>query len=206
MSVVNLSKNQVINLSKIGGHGLKKVTVGLGWDPVKNTNSGGILSKLLKMSPLAGVDIDCDAFCVALDSMDKEVETVYFGNKSGCKGCIFHTGDNLTGDGEGDDEQIIINLSNMDKRVQKIAIAVNIYRGKEKGQHFGSIEKAFMRIVDDNKNSEMCMYKLSGQEYSGYTTVTFGELYRNASGDWQFEAIGEADRANTIGEYIRKYR
>lgn len=202
---INLSKSQVINLSKASS-GLDKVIVGLGWDPVGNdAPSGGFLGKLFGGSSAPAHDIDCDAFCVALDKQGCVVDTIYFGHKTGCSGSIVHTGDNLTGEGEGDDEQIIFYLKNMPNKVDKIKIAVNIYQGKSRGQHFGTISNAFIRIVDTNNNSEMCCYKLSGKEYNHLLTVVFGELYRDASGDWQFKAIGEGDKAENISQYVNRF-
>lgn len=203
---INLSKSQVINLSKASS-GLDKVIVGLGWDPVDaDTPSGGFLKKLFGGSEASSHDIDCDAFCVALDKQEHVVDTIYFGHKTGCSGSIVHTGDNLTGEGEGDDEQIIFYLHSMPAKVDKIKIAVNIYQGKQRGQHFGTIKNAFIRIVDTKNNSEMCSYKLSGKEYNHLLTVVFGELYRDASGDWQFKAIGEGDKAESISQYINRFR
>lgn len=186
---VNLSKGQAINLTKVEP-GLKKVVVGLGWDPVKSKG----------FSLFGGSeDIDCDAFCLALTNFTKE--TVYFGHKVGCNGHIRHTGDNLTGDGEGDDEQIIFDLAGMPKDVTRIVIGVNIYRGRFRNQTFGKIQNAFIRIVNSSNNFEMCKYNLSGNEFSDCVTVTFGELFVDTNGEWQFRAVGEPAKADSIQEY-----
>lgn len=188
MGTVNLSKNQVVNLSKTSS-GLRNVMVGLGWDPVKSGLFG-----------FGGSSVDCDAFCVAMENNCK-VETVYFGNTHAFNSCIHHTGDNLTGDGDGDDEQILFDLENMPKHVNRIVIGVNIYNGKTRGQDFSKIKNAFIRIVNNTTNEEMCIYKLSGTEFKNYVTVTFGELYRDSYGEWQFKAIGDGNSATSISNY-----
>lgn len=186
MGTINLSKNQTVNLSKESA-GLQKVVVGLGWDPAK-------------LGILGGGSIDCDAFCVAL-SGNRRVQTVYFGNMSACNHCIEHTGDNLTGDGDGDDEQIIFDLKNMPSNIDRLVIGVNIYNGRERNQDFSKIKNAFIRIFDVVNKKELCIYKLSGSEFKNYVTVTFGELYRSDSREWQFKAIGEGSNASSIGDY-----
>ena len=199
--VVNLSKGSTVNLSKKSKNGLSKVIVGLGWDPVKV--KGGVLSKLFSGGK---ADIDCDAFCVTLDNNGKEIDTVYFGQLRNFDGNIKHCGDNLTGDGEGDDEQIIMELDRLSPKVQSIRIGVNIYSGRGRGQDFSSIDNAFVRIVDSINNDEMCRYNLSGKEYSGFVTMEFGKLERDENGDWQFTASGEPSPASSIGEFARKFR
>lgn len=204
--VVNLSKNQVVNLSK-ASRGLNKVIVGLGWDPVGETTRkpcflGGLFGG---HTSVESADIDCDAFCVALNESEAIVDTIYFGNKTGCSGNIVHTGDNLTGEGDGDDEQIIFYLDSMPSTVKRIKIAVNIYCGKSRGQSFEKLSNAFIRIVNAENNSEMCNYKLSGSEYRGLVTVVFGELYRDENNDWQFKAIGEGDKAESIAQYTKRF-
>lgn len=195
---ISLTKGQKINLTKSADK-LSEVVVGLGWDPV---TSGGISMALFNPA----IDIDCDAFCVVLDKDGKEKKTVYFGDKKGCNGSIRHTGDNLTGDGEGDDEQIIIKLKDIPSYAERILIAVNIYDGYKSKQHFGMIKNAFIRIYNTSEDHEMCRYNLSDKEYDGALTVTFGELYKDTNGEWQFKAIGEKDTAKDISEYSRRFR
>lgn len=215
---VNLSKNQVINLSKSTSSKLNSVMVGLGWDPAKEECNKPAAVKPSLMSRLFGASnetkvgkvkpraIDCDAFCVALNNSNKLIDVIYFGNPMGLSGSIHHTGDNLTGEGDGDDEQIIINLCSLPDEVAKIVLAVNVYMGIKRMQHFGMIDNAFIRIVNRDNNAEMCNYSLSGQAYSGKVTVVFGELHKNSAGDWEFKAIGEPDEAECIGDFCKKFK
>lgn len=192
-NTISLSKGQTISLAK-EAPGLKNVIVGLGWDPANQ----GIFG-------FGKSNIDCDAFCITLDSRDKLVDKVYFANKYSDDKAIHHLGDNLTGEGEGDDEQITLKLDKVSNNIQKIIIAVNIYSGKSRGQNFGKISNAFMRLVDQSNNREVCIYKLSGAQYKDFITVVFGELYRDASGQWQFKAIGEGDNANSIDGFAWRF-
>lgn len=205
---INLSKGQQINLSKMpsidlskGGRGLNKVIVGLGWDPATET----VQKRGLFGRPVAsrGPEVDCDAFAFVLHNgkFKNKDDLVYFGNLENRDKSIRHMGDNLTGDGDGDDEQIVIDLSRIS--ADSIVIAVNIYRGKEKGQHFGNLQNAFIRIVDMNTNNELCKFTLDGK-YNGTTSVIFGELVKH-NGEWNFKAIGEASRGNSISEVVSSY-
>lgn len=220
--VISLSKGQVINLSKMpaidlskGGSGLRKVIVGLGWDPVDSipdTNetgkkSGGLFSRLFggSSSPInRGVDIDCDAFAFRLRNgrFNSSEDLVYFGHLKTSDGSIKHTGDNLTGDGDGDDEQIIIDLSSVN--CEDICIGVNIYRGRERRQDFGMLQNAFVRIVDMESGAELCRYTLD-EKYAGYTSIIFGELIKD-NNDWSFKAKGEAVSEDSIQDIVATYR
>ena len=210
MGVVNLSKNQVVNLSK-SAEGLKQVVVGLGWDEAKaSSEKKGLFGRIFGSSSSGSTQsIDCDAFAVMLESNDRLAsndDVIFYGNLHAKGGSVSHTGDNLTGEGDGDDEQIIINLPAVNNRITKIIIGVCIFRGTEKGQDFSKIENAFVRIVNSNNNQEMCRYNLSGKEYGGYTTMKFGELYRESDGSWAFRACGEPDRADSIRSYTGNFR
>lgn len=190
---INLSKDVPIDLSK----GLSQVMVGLGWDPIKQSK-GGFFSK-------SADDIDCDAFAVVCDMnnkvTNKENDVVYFSHKRNSNSSVCHGGDNLTGDGDGDDETIDIDLTKVNN--EKVVIAVNIYRGKSRKQHFGMLENAFIRLVNKNNNAEMCSYKLDST-YNNAITIIFGELYKD-NGSWQFKAVGEAVPYDSIGEMVRGY-
>ena len=205
---INLNKGQQISLSKMpsidlskGGRGLSKVIVGLGWDPVtEKVSKKGLFGRSI---PSRGPEIDCDAFAFVLHNgqIKNKDNLVYFGNLENKDRTIRHMGDNLTGDGDGDDEQIVIDLSRIN--ADSIVIAVNIYRGKEKGQHFGNLQNAFIRIVDMNTNNELCKFTLDNK-YDGATSVIFGELINN-NGEWNFKAIGEASKGNSISEVVSSY-
>ncbi len=192
---VKLQKGQKVSLSK-ERPGLSTVLVGLGWDEVKRPRG--------LFAPKAQ-DIDCDAFAVLLQNgrlLDKS-DIVYFGNLSHKSGAIRHMGDNLTGAGEGDDEQILIELDKLPVSYDRIVIGVNIYQANQRRQHFGLIQNAFIRLVDGRNNSEMCRYNLS-ESYDNMTAMLFGEIYRY-NREWKFNAVGQGTTDNSIGEFAKRY-
>lgn len=169
---VKLQKGQKVSLSKENA-GLSKIIVGLGWDEVKQP--GGFFSFL--SSPQA---IDCDAFALMLQNgkLVDNKDIVYFHNLTHKSGSVQHMGDNLTGAGEGDDEQIVIDLNRVPAQYDRIVLAVNIYEAYKRHQHFGMIRNAFIRLVDARNNKEMCIYNLT-DNYSNQTAMLFGEVYRH---------------------------
>ena len=186
---VKLQKGQKVSLSK-EQPGLSKVIVGLGWDEATGYGQQ---------------TIDCDAFAILLSNgkaVDKR-DVVYFGNLSHNSGAVKHMGDNLTGAGEGDDEQIVVDLNSVPAQFDQIIIAVNIYNAATKHQHFGMIRNAFIRLVDAKNNKEICIYNLT-ENYSGSTAMLFGELSR-VSGDWQFSAIGQGTGDKSVAEVASRY-
>lgn len=193
---ISLQKGQKVSLSK-ESKGLSNVLVGLGWDAVEQRSG---LFGLFKAA-----DIDCDATAILLKNgkfVDK-TDVVYFGNLVHKSGTVRHMGDNLTGEGEGDDEQILIELSRVPQEYDKIVIVVNIYSAVQRKQHFGMIKNAFIRIVDGNTNREMCKYDLT-ESCSGMTAMIFGEIYRH-NGEWKFGAIGQGTKDTSIGDLCRRY-
>ena len=202
---ISLTKSSVINLSK-QVPGLSKVVVGLGWDPVGADEKKGFFGRILGGST-PGPNIDCDAAAILLSNgVAGDRDTVYFGNLRHNSGSVVHSGDNLTGEGDGDDEQIIVNLKDVPSKYDKIILFVNIYRGKEKGQTFSKIKNAFVRIVDASNNKEICRYDISNtKEYSDVVTMTFGELIK-VNGEWEFRAVGEPHSAQSISVYSANYR
>lgn len=204
-NVISLSKGERISLSKMpaidiskGGRGLRKVVVGLGWDPAMIEKKG-----LFGVKRVPGPDVDCDAFAMVLNNsrISSSEDLIYFGHTKHKNGYIYHTGDNLTGDGDGDDEQIVIDLEHIN--CDSILIAVNIYSGRSRGQHFGMLENAFIRIVDSMTNQELCRFTLDNK-YSNEVTVVFGELVR-INGEWDFMAKGEAVPYDSISALARTY-
>ncbi len=172
---VNLTKGQKVSLTK-GNPGLSKVVVGLGWD-VNQFDTGG--------------DFDLDASAFMLTDTGKcpsDKEFVFFGNLTHPSGAVVHLGDNLTGVGEGDDEQIKIDLSKVPDNIVKIAFAVTIYDAEIRKQNFGQVSNAFIRICDESNGQELLRYDL-GEDFSIETAAIFGELYKNG-GEWKFNAIG----------------
>lgn len=192
---INLQKGQKIDLTK-GGTGLTGVMVGLGWDEAvpQQQNSGGLLG-LFKSQPQQAQNIDCDASAILLNAngklagTDADSSCVYFGNLRHWSDAIIHQGDNLTGEGEGDDEQIFVNLPNVPQEIHKIIFVVNIYDANVRGQHFGLINNAFIRLVNTKNQQEICRFNLS-ENYYGMTGMVVGELYRY-NGEWKFNAIGQ---------------
>lgn len=193
---VKLQKGQKVSLSKEHA-GLSKVIVGLGWDEVQQQRRG-----LFAPQPQ---DIDCDAFALLLvnGKLTDNQDVVYFGKLTHKSGSVKHMGDNLTGAGEGDDEQIVIDLNSVPSQYDRIVLAVNIYQAFERRQHFGMIQNAFIRLVDGRNNNEMCIYNLT-ENYSGKTAMLFGEVYRY-KGEWKFSAIGQGTNDGSIGEFAKRY-
>ena len=193
---VKLQKGQKVNLSKENA-GLSKIIVGLGWDEVQQKKRGFFSAK--------PQDIDCDAFAVLLTNgklVDND-DIVYFGNLTHDSGSVKHMGDNLTGAGDGDDEQIVIDLNSVPAQYDRIVLAVNIYRAFKRQQHFGMIQNAFIRLVDARNNNEMCIYNLS-ESYSDQTSMLFGEVYRY-NGEWKFNAVGQGTTDGSIGDFVKRY-
>lgn len=200
---VNLQKGQKVDLRKADGSSLRKVMVGLGWDEVENSG-GGFLSGLFGGGNKSQ-DIDCDAtafLCVGGKVINAD-DVVYFGNLEHKSGAVRHMGDNLTGAGEGDDEQIFVNLSSLPKQYDRIIFVVNIYKASERHQHFGMIRNAFIRICDDDNHQELCRYNLS-ENYDGLTAMVFGEIYLR-NGQWKFNAIGQATKDNSIADLAKRF-
>ena len=149
--------------------------------------------------------IDCDASAFVLQNghLSGKDDIVYFGNLKHSSGAIQHMGDNLTGAGAGDDEQIIVDLTRVPEYYDRIILVVNIYQANQRNQHFGMIKNAFIRLVDGRNNNEMCRYNLT-DDYSGMTAMIFGEVYRN-NNEWKFTAIGQGTTDNSISELARRY-
>ncbi|MGN0594692.1 MAG: TerD family protein [Hominimerdicola sp.] len=198
---VNLVKGQKIDLTKSNA-GLKKVVIGLGWDMVgvqHNNNekkNEGIFSGLFNKKGNPDIvplpNIDCDAFAFVLNKkgeLDTKKDVVFFNNLKHSSGCVIHKGDNLTGAGEGDDEQICVDLQHLPAQYDRIAVLVSIYQATQRNQHFGMIENAFIRVFDADTNKELCKFNLT-EDYSGAYALNFGELYRS-EGEWKFNAVGQ---------------
>lgn len=172
---VNLQKGQKVSLTK-GNPGLKKVVVGLGWD-VNAFDTGG--------------DFDLDAAAFLLTDSGKVKDSgdfVFYGNLKHTSGSVEHMGDNLTGAGDGDDEQIRVDLAMVPGEISKIAFTATIYEAEARRQNFGQVNNAFIRIYNEETGEEMLRYDL-GEDFSIETAVVFGELYKNGN-EWKFNAIG----------------
>lgn len=182
---LNLEKGQKISLSKEAGGTLTKVTMGLGWDVAKK---GGMLGGLFGSS---GGSVDLDASCVMFDDSNKIIDTVWFRQLKSKDGSIVHTGDNLTGEGDGDDEQINVDLSRVPSNVKALIFTVNSFTG----QTFDTIESAYCRMLDSSNNKEIARYTLSGK--GSHSAQIMAKLYRH-NDEWKMHAIGENGFGRTI--------
>lgn len=172
---INLSKGQKVSLTK-DNPSLKNIMVGLGWD-INAFDSG--------------TDFDLDTAAFMVDDSGRcpsEKEFIFYGNLEHSSGSVKHMGDNLTGGGDGDDEQIMIDLSLIPQNISKIAFTVTIYDADNRRQNFGQVSNSFVRIVDQATGQEMIRYDL-GEDFSIETAIVVGELYRNGA-EWKFNAIG----------------
>ena len=172
---VNLSKGQKVDLTK-NNPGLSKLLIGLGWDVNKYDG---------------GSDFDLDASVFLLGANGKvtgDGDFIFYGNLKHASGSVEHMGDNRTGAGEGDDEQIKVDLSKVPASIDKIDFTVTIYEADERKQNFGQVSNAYIRVMDETNNKELIRYDL-GEDYSIETALVVGELYRNR-GEWKFNAIG----------------
>jgi tellurium resistance protein TerD len=172
---VTLSKGGNVSLSK-EAPGLTAVTVGLGWD-VRTTS---------------GADYDLDASAILVGTNGKVLSDdnfVFFNNLRSPDGSVVHLGDNLTGGGDGDDEQITVQLSTVPANVDKIVFPVSIYEAETRQQNFGQVRNAFIRVVNQTGGTELARYDLT-EDASTETAMLFGELYRNG-GEWKFRAVGQ---------------
>ncbi|CAM3500722.1 TerD family protein [Aeromicrobium ponti] len=200
---INLQKGQRVDLTK-GNPGLSKIMVGLGWDPVQNRGGGGLLGSLFGGG--GGANIDCDASVIMLGENGKlrnNSDVIYFGNLRSGDGSVQHTGDNLTGDGDGDDEQVMIDLSRVPAHIHKMVFVVNIYDSVKRKQHFGMIQNAFIRVVNSSNKQEMIHYNLT-DDYSGKNSLIVGEIYRHGS-DWKFAAVGTGTASPGLSDVVRSY-
>jgi tellurium resistance protein TerD len=181
---INLSKGQKIDLTKTNP-GLSKITVGLGWDT--NKYDGG-----------KDFDLDVSLFLTnAAGKVEGERNFVFFNNPQNENGSVVHTGDNRTGAGDGDDEQIKIELAAVPANVEKIAFTITIYEATDRNQNFGQVSRAYVRIVNDTNSEEIIRFDL-GEDFSVETGVVVGELYRN-NGEWKFNAIGSGYKDGLAG-------
>lgn len=192
---VSLQKGQKVSLSK-ESQGLTQVIVAIGWDEAKR--KGGLFSRISQ-------SIDCDAAAILLKNgkLCKKEDIVYYGNLQHNSNAVKHMGDNLTGAGEGDDEQIVLDLLHIPQEYNEIVIVINIYKAVQRKQDFGMIKNAFVRIIDARGNRELCKYDLS-ENYDGMTAMIFGKLYRN-NGEWMFDAIGQATKDLSLGELANRF-
>ena len=172
---ISLNKGGNLSLSKTDPS-LNQVLIGLGWDA--------------RATDGADFDLDASAFLLAAnDKVRGETDFIFYNQTRSPEGSVEHTGDNRTGEGDGDDEAVKINLAKVPADVQKIAITVTIHDAESRGQNFGQVQNAFIRVVNDQTNVEIVRFDLN-EDYSTETAMIFGELYRH-NGEWKFRAVGQ---------------
>ena len=194
---ISLLKGCHISLTK-ESPALNNIAVGLGWDAKK---AGGGLLGLLRL----GSDFDLDASVFMLDENDKLLSSkhfVYYGNLTSPEKSVQHQGDNLTGEGDGDDEVINIALSRLPAQIQKLVFVVNIYEALSREQNFGMVQNAFIRLVNQSNNQEIAHYHLN-EAFSHETAMIFGEVYLS-KGEWTFKAVGQGS-TDDLNQMINLY-
>ena len=185
---VSLCKGGNVSLSKEAA-GLSNSVIGLGWD-TRSTD---------------GSDFDLDASMFVLKEDNKvrsDSDFIFYNNRTGADGAVEHLGDNLTGEGEGDDEQIKVNLNAVPQDVANLAVGVTIHEADTRRQNFGMVSNAFIRVVNGADNSEIARYDLS-EDASTQTAMVFGEVYRRGN-DWKFKAVGQGFQGG-LGPLARNY-
>jgi tellurium resistance protein TerD len=181
---VSLSKGGNVSLTKEAGGTLTAVTVGLGWDARSTT----------------GADFDLDASALLLNTGGKvptDQHFVFFNNLTSPDGSVQHTGDNLTGEGEGDDEAIKVGVASVPADIDKVVFTVSIYDAENRGQSFGQVRNAYIRVVNDTSGQELARYDLT-EDASTETAMNFGELYRHGA-EWKFRAVGQGYASGLAG-------
>ncbi len=184
---VNLTKGQKISLDKEAGASLTRVVMGLGWDAVKSKGFLGFGAK--------SADVDLDASCVLFDDTNKPLDVVWFRQLKSRDGSVSHSGDNRTGAGDGDDEQVTVNLQQVPPNVKSIVFTVNSFTG----QSFAQVESAYCRLINADNNKEVARFNLSVQ--GNHNAQLMAKLYRH-NGEWKMHAIGENGAGRTFDELM----
>jgi tellurium resistance protein TerZ len=190
MMSISLSKGQTISLEKSSG--LTKVFMGCGWDPAQPKKKS-FFGRLLGGG--ASEEIDLDASVIVFDENKQSIDLVWFQQLKSKDGSILHSGDNLTGEGEGDDETIYVDLASLDTRAKYLVFTVNSFRG----QTFDEVDNAFARLVDDRSKSEICRYTLN--EKGQHTGVVMASMEKTSAG-WQMTAHGTTTNGRTAKELV----
>jgi tellurium resistance protein TerD len=185
---ISLSKGGNVSLSK-EEPGLRNILIGLGWD-ARSTDG-------------ADFDLDASAFLLAESGrVRSDADFIFYNQLSSTDGSVVHTGDNLTGEGEGDDESVKVDLSRVPAEIQRVAVAVTIHDAEARRQNFGMVQNAFIRVVNSDSNREIARYDLS-EDCSVETALIFGEVYRHG-GDWKFRAVGQGFQGG-LGALARNF-
>lgn len=197
---INLTKGQKIDLTKTNP-GLTQLQVGLGWDPIKPKKKGlfGALTSVVG-------NLDCDASVLMLveDHLISSSDIVSFRKlKSDC-GSVIHSGDNLTGSGNGDDETIMVHLNKVPSQINRLVFVVNIFSAASRRQDFGMVENAYIRVINPQTKEELVRFNLT-EDFAGKTSLITGEIYRH-NGEWKFNAIGNGTSDTSIEQLATRYR
>jgi tellurium resistance protein TerD len=196
---INLQKGQRISLKK-EAPGLERVMCALGWDVIKSKGGFFGISDSTK-----NFDLDSSVLCLdAHEKIRSKANLVYYANLQHSSKAITHLGDNLTGAGSGDDEQIIVDLIKIPPEIAKLVFTVNIFQCLARKQDFGQVKNAFVRLVDLSNNKEIARYNLSGQEYQGQTGMIMAEIYRHDD-EWEMAAIGKGIKVKGLDELMNSY-
>ncbi len=187
---IKLIKGQGINLRKEAPN-LKRVLIGLGWDPIKSSGFSFFKSN---------INMDIDASIICINEEGRYDSIVYYRNLKHRSGAIKHYGDNLTGEGDGDDEQIEIDLDKIPKHIQRLAVIINIYKAYNRNQDFGKVRNCFVHATDLDTNKELVSYDIT-DNYDGKTGIFVADIYRY-NGEWKFKAIGQGVKVADIQEMI----
>lgn len=194
MDTINLDKGQAFDLSKgaADGSSLKRVRVALGWD--ENTGGG------------YAYDLDASAFALKESKLPSDQHLVFYNNLQLPDNSVVHSGDNLTGDGDGDDEVITVDLTKLDEAgiVDEISVVVTIHDAAGRNQNFGQVSNSYIAIYNDETGEKLAQYNLN-EDFTVETGVQFGSIYKDDEGHWQFEAIGAGFEAG-LAEFINEYR
>ncbi len=191
---INLEKGQKISLEKESGKTLTKVVMGLGWDAKQAEKKGGLLGGLFGGGS-SDNSIDLDASCIMFAG-DRPVDAIFFGQLKSKDGSVIHSGDNRTGKGDGDDEQIVVDLISVPESVTALVFTVNSFTG----QTFDAVENAYCRLLDGSNQNEIARYTLTSQ--GAHTAQIMAKLYRH-NGEWKMHAIGENASGRTINDLFQ---
>lgn len=192
---ISLQKGQKISLEKEAGSPLRRVVMGLGWDTASSGKPSGLLRGLFGGGGGGGEGIDLDASCLLFDAAGNMVDAVWFQQLRSKDGSIQHTGDNRSGQGEGDDEQILVDLERVPATVSYLVFAVNSFSG----QSFDQVQRAFCRLIDGANQREIARYDLGCQ--GPHTAMVMAKLYRHNQ-EWKMHAIGESARGQTVRDLL----
>ena len=188
---INLEKGQKISLDKEAGSKLTRITMGLGWDALKSKGIFGFGG--------SAPDIDLDASCILFDSQGNVTDSVWFRQLHSRDGSVIHTGDNRTGDGDGDDEQILVDLERVPDKVKSLVFTVNSFTG----QNFSQIENASCRILNSVNGKEIACFNLTG--LGSHNAQIMAKIYRHGD-EWKMHAIGEIANGRTFDELLPKIK